>query len=208
MAINNRNQALKRIFDVICSLLVLMLLSPIFLIISLIIKITSPGTVFFKQQRLGLNGQVFWMYKFRSMVPNAVNMGAGMFVEKDDPRITVIGKFLRATSLDELPQLFNILRGEMSFVGPRPAPLHHFKIYDERQIKRLSVKPGITGWAQVEGRLALYWPQRIELDLWYIENYSLWLDLKIVFMTTFVILLRRGDTAQADRKEKDPFMKL
>lgn len=200
--------AIKRIFDVICSLLVLLLLSPIFMIISLIIKITSPGSVCFKQQRLGLNGQVFWMYKFRSMIPNAVNMGSGMFVEKDDPRITAIGRFLRATSLDELPQLLNILRGEMSFVGPRPAPLHHLNIYDERQIKRLSVKPGITGWAQVKGRLALYWPQRIELDLWYIENYSFWLDLRILFMTFSVVLSRRGDTAQADRKEKDPFMKL
>ncbi len=207
MAITKTNQAIKRFFDLISSLLILLMLSPLFILVALVIKTTSPGTVFFKQMRLGLNGQVFWMYKFRSMVPNAVNIGSGMFVEKDDPRITAVGKFLRKTSLEELPQLINILRGEMSLVGPRPAPLHHLKIYDERQKKRLIVKPGITGWAQVKGRLALYWPQRIELDLWYIENYSLWLDLKILLMTFGVILFRRGDTAKEDRKENDPFMR-
>lgn len=208
MAVTKTNQFLKRVFDLICSLLILLILSPLFIIIALAIKITSPGTVFFKQMRLGLNGQVFDMYKFRSMVPNAVNMGSGMFVEKEDPRITAVGKLLRKTSIDELPQLLNILRGEMSLVGPRPAPLHHLNIYDERQKKRLTVKPGITGWAQVKGRLALYWPQRIELDLWYIDNYSFWLDIKILVMTVVVVLFRRGDTAKADRKENDPFMKL
>ncbi|SFG89388.1 exopolysaccharide biosynthesis polyprenyl glycosylphosphotransferase [Desulfotomaculum arcticum] len=208
MAVTKINQTVKRAFDLIGTLLILLLLSPLLIIIALAIKITSPGAVLFKQLRLGLNGEIFWMYKFRSMVPNAVNMGSGMFVEKDDPRITAVGKLLRKTSLDELPQLLNILRGEMSLVGPRPAPLHHLKIYDERQIKRLTVKPGITGWAQVKGRLALYWPQRIELDLWYIDNYSFWLDIKILVMTVTVVLFRRGDTAKADRKENDPFMKL
>lgn len=208
MAITNTNQFLKRLFDLTCSVFLLLILSPLFVLIALAIKITSPGEVFFKQQRLGLNGKIFWMYKFRSMIPNAVNIGAGMFVEKDDPRITPVGKLLRKTSLDELPQLLNIIRGEMSLVGPRPAPLHHLDKYDARQRKRLSVKPGITGWAQVRGRLALYWPERIELDLWYIENYSFWLDLRILAETVLVVFSRRGGTAREDRKEVDPFMKI
>ncbi len=208
MAITNTNQFFKRLFDLTCSIFLLLILSPLFVLIALAIKITSPGEVFFKQQRLGLNGKIFWMYKFRSMIPNAVNIGAGMFVEKDDPRITPVGKLLRKTSLDELPQLLNIIRGEMSLVGPRPAPLHHLDKYDARQRKRLAVKPGITGWAQVRGRLALYWPERIELDLWYIENYSFWLDLRILAETVLVVFSRRGGTAREDRREVDPFMKI
>lgn len=208
MAVTSRNQACKRLFDQFGAFLILLLLSPLLLVVALAIKITSPGEVFFKQQRLGIHGKIFWMYKFRSMVPNAVNLGSGMFLEKDDPRITTIGKFLRKTSIDELPQLFNVLRGEMSLVGPRPAPLHHLAKYDERQRSRLNVKPGVTGWAQVNGRVALYWPERIELDLWYVENYSLWLDLKIFIRTAAVVLSRRGGTAREDRKEADPFMKI
>lgn len=208
MAVTKINQACKRAFDLICTIIILALLSPLFLLTALAIKIASPGEVFFKQQRLGLNGKVFLIYKFRSMIPNAVNMGAGMFVEKEDPRITPVGKLLRKTSLDELPQLLNILRGEMSLVGPRPAPLHHLDKYDDRQRKRLSVKPGITGWAQVRGRLALYWPERIEFDLWYVESYSFWLDLRILVETLPVVLSRRGGTAKEDRKDVDPFMKL
>lgn len=201
-------QAFKRVFDLLSTLTLLLILSPLLIAVALLIKTTSPGTVFFKQQRLGLHGNFFWMYKFRSMVPNAVNMGSGMFVEKDDPRITAVGKILRKTSIDELPQLFNVFLGDMSLVGPRPAPLHHLKKYDERQMKRLNVKPGITGWAQVKGRVALYWPERIELDLWYVDNYSLWLDLKILIKTFGVILFRRGGTAKEDRKDVDPFMKI
>ncbi len=208
MAVTRTNQTCKRVFDLLCTLLILVLLSPLLLVVVLTIKITSPGGVFFKQQRLGLHGKIFWVYKFRSMVPNAVNIGSGMFVEEDDPRITPVGKILRKTSIDELPQLFNVLRGEMSLVGPRPAPLHHLDIYDERQRNRLNMKPGITGWAQVNGRIALYWPERIELDLWYVENYSLWLDLKILSKTVTVIFLHRGGTAREDRKKVDPFMKL
>jgi len=208
MAKTKRNQALKRLFDLIGILLLLVLLSPLFIIVALAIKITSPGDVIFKQQRLGLNREVFWMYKFRSMIPNAQNIGPGMFVEKDDPRITPVGKIIRKTSIDELPQLFNVLRGEMSLVGPRPAPLHHLDKYDERHLKRFLVRPGVTGWAQVNGRVALYWPERIELDLWYVDNYSLLLDLKILLQTVQVVLSHRGGDAQEDRKDVDPFMKL
>jgi len=208
MAVTKRNQAVKRMFDLVGALLILVLLSPLLLLVALAIKITSPGPVIFKQQRLGLHGNIFYLYKFRSMIPNAEKIGSGMFVEKDDPRITFVGKFLRKTSIDELAQLFNVIRGEMSLVGPRPAPLHHLNKYDERQKKRLSVKPGITGWAQVNGRLAIYWPERIELDVWYVEHYSFWLDIKILIKTVAVVLLRRGGTARADRKEVDPFMKI
>lgn len=208
MAVNKRNQVVKRAFDLVVTVLLLLLLSPLLLLVALAIKATSPGEIVFRQKRLGLGGDVFWMFKFRSMVPGAVNMGSGMFVEEDDPRITRVGKFLRKTSLDELAQLFNVLRGEMSLVGPRPAPLHHLDKYDERQRKRLRVKPGITGWAQVKGRLALYWPERIELDLWYVEHCSVWLDLCILFRTVSVVLARRGGKAKEDRKEVDPFMKL
>lgn len=208
MAVIGTNQTCKRVFDLLCTSFILVLLSPLLLVVALAIKITSPGGVFFKQQRLGLHGIIFWVYKFRSMVPNAVNIGSGMFVDKDDPRITPVGKILRKTSIDELPQLFNVFRGEMSLVGPRPAPLHHLDKYDDRQRNRLNMKPGITGWAQVNGRIALYWPERIELDLWYVENYSLWLDLKILFKTVSVVFFHRGGTAREDRKEADPFMKL
>ncbi len=208
MAITRGNQSLKRVLDLLSAFLLLVFLSPLLIAVALAIIVTSPGEVFFKQQRLGLHGKIFWMYKFRSMVPNAVNRGAGMFVEKDDPRITMIGRFLRKTSIDELPQLLNVLRGEMSLVGPRPAPLHHLDLYDKKHRDRLNMKPGITGWAQVNGRLSLYWPERIKLDLWYVENYSFWLDLKILFKTVVVVLSRRGGTAREDRKEADPFMKL
>lgn len=208
MALTKTNQALKRTFDLVCTALILILLSPLLILVALAVKVTSPGEVFYKQQRLGLNGEIFWMYKFRSMVPNAVNMGAGMFIEKNDPRITPVGNLLRKTSLDELPQLFNILRGDMSLVGPRPAPLHHLDKYDARQRERLSVKPGVTGWAQVRGRLALYWPERIELDIWYVENYSFWLDVRILAETIPVVFSHRGGTAKEDRKDVDPFMKM
>jgi len=208
MAVIRSKQAFKRVFDLIGALLLLVLLSPLLIAVALAIKITSPGEVLFKQQRLGQHRKVFWMYKFRSMIPNAQNTGSGMFVEKDDPRITPVGKIIRKASIDELPQLFNVLRGEMSLVGPRPAPLHHLDKYDERQLKRFAVRPGLTGWAQVNGRVALYWPERIELDLWYVENYSFRLDLKILLKTIAVVLFQRGGTAREDRKDVDPFMKV
>ena len=208
MAVTKTNQAVKRVFDILATTLILILLSPLLLAVALAIKITSPGEVIFKQQRMGLHGNPFWMYKFRSMVPNAQFIGSGMFLEKDDTRITTVGKRIRKTSIDELPQLFNVLRGDMSLVGPRPAPLHHRDKYNERQWNRFNVRPGVTGWAQVNGRVALYWPERIELDLWYVDYYSFWLDLKILLRTVVVVLSHRGGDAKEDRKEVDPFMKL
>jgi len=165
MAINKTNQLFKRIFDLFAALILLICFSPISLSIALVIKLTSPGEVIFRQKRLGQYGKVFYLLKFRSMVKNAENIGSGMLMQENDPRVTMVGRFLRKTSLDELPQLINVIKGEMSIVGPRPAPVFHLDKYDEEQAKRLLVKPGITGWAQVNGRVALYWPQRIELDI-------------------------------------------
>lgn len=207
MAITQTNQLLKRMFDLVTAIILLVMFSPLMLLIAIAIKITSPGEVIFKQERLGRHGRVFYLLKFRSMVKNAVNLGSGMLLEENDPRITPVGKFLRKTSLDELPQLINVLKGEMSMVGPRPAPVFHLPKYDAEQRRRLLVKPGITGWAQVNGRVALYWPQRIELDLWYIDHYSLWLDILILFKTVLAIFDKKSSTARPDRKDVDPFMK-
>lgn len=135
-------------------------------------------------------------------------MGSGMLLEENDTRITPLGKFLRKTSLDELPQLINVLKGEMSMVGPRPAPVFHLPKYDDEQRRRLQFRPGITGWAQVNGRVALYWPQRIELDLWYIDHYSLLLDYKILLKTAWTVFDRKSTAAKPDRKDVDPFMKM
>jgi len=182
----------KRAIDLLGSLTGLLITSPLLLGVALAIKLDDGGPVFFRQQRAGLKGQAFRIFKFRTMVINAEKQGAGVFVEEEDPRITRVGKFLRHTSLDELPQLINILRGEMSLVGPRPTLPYQVENYDQKQMRRLDVKPGITGWAQVNGRSALTWPERIELDLWYIENWSLWLDLKII-LKTFLVVLKKGN---------------
>jgi len=179
----------------------LIILSLLFGIVALAIKIDDRGPVFFRQERVGKDGSVFRVFKFRSMVVDAEKKGAGVFVEEDDPRITRVGKFLRNTSIDELPQLINVLKGDMSLVGPRPTLPYQVEQYDARQWRRLKVKPGITGWAQVNGRNELTWPERIELDLWYIDNLNLWLDIKILFKTVLAVLSRQG---LYRRGKKDP----
>ena len=176
----------KRLFDVILSLLAIIILSPILLILALAVKIDSPGPIIFKQQRIGKNGKVFNIYKFRSMCVGAEKTGSGVYSDKSDKRVTKVGKFLRATSLDELPQFFNVLFGHMSFIGPRPPLTYHPWTYDkytEEQLKMFDVRPGITGWAQVNGRREVEWNKRIKLNVYYVENVSLLLDLKIIFMT-------------------------
>ncbi|MGI6317350.1 MAG: sugar transferase [Dethiobacteria bacterium] len=183
---------IKRAVDIVVSLSGLILLLPFFGVIAVAIKIDDPGPVFFRQERSGKNGRVFRIYKFRSMVVDAERKGAGVFVEENDSRITRVGKVLRHTSLDEFPQLINVLKGEMSLVGPRPTLPYQIERYDERQRKRLEVRPGITGWAQVNGRNALTWPERIELDLWYVDNWSLWLDLIILWRTFLIVAKREG----------------
>lgn len=186
------NMIIKRIFDFIGSIILLIILPPFFIIVAILIKLDSKGPVFFKQNRIGKNEQLFKIVKFRTMVDDAENIGPGIYTSEIDPRITRIGKVLRKLSIDEIPQIINILKGDMSFIGPRPAPIHHLNQYSEKEKLRLRMKPGITGWSQVNGRNKITWPERIEKDIWYIENYSLWLDIKIFFKTIKVILTSEG----------------
>lgn len=201
-AIDGVQLILKRIFDLILSTAGLFLTSPLFLLIAIAIRLDSPGPVIFKQQRVGENCKLFWMYKFRSMVADAEQQqhqvvqsnGNGPVVHKvkDDPRVTRVGRFLRRTSLDELPQLFNVLKGEMSLVGPRPELPWLVDRYEAWQRKRFAVPPGITGWWQVNGRSERMMHLHTEDDLYYIQNYSLWLDLKILWKTIGVVLRGEG----------------
>lgn len=204
----------KRIFDIIFSFLLLVILFPLLVIISILIKIDSKGPIFFIQERAGLKGKPFKIYKFRTMIPNAVNIGNGIYTAENDPRITRVGKFLRRTSLDELPQLFNILKGDMSIIGPRPTLMYQIEQYNNEQRKRLNMKPGVTGLAQVNGRNSLSWPERIKYDIYYVENWSLWLDIKILIKTIKVVLTGEGlygekdkfiikDKSELEMKEKD-----
>jgi exopolysaccharide biosynthesis polyprenyl glycosylphosphotransferase len=184
----------KRVFDIIVSFLLLLLLSPLFLVLAILIKKTSPGSVFFFQQRVGRNKRLFSMCKFRSMVQNAEaklaeleaknEVSGPVFKIKDDPRLTPIGKFLRRTSLDELPQLWNVLKGDMSLVGPRPLPIRDYAGFDQNwQRRRFSVLPGITCLWQVTGRSNIGFDRWMELDMEYIDDWTFWLDLKILLLT-------------------------
>lgn len=176
----------KRFFDVILSVIGIVILALPMLIIAIAIKIDSRGPVIFKQERVGKNGKVFNIYKFRSMCVGAEKTGSGVYSGKGDARVTRIGKILRATSLDEIPQFFNLLKGDMSFIGPRPPLTYHpwpYEEYTEEQKKMFNVRPGMTGWAQVNGRKGVEWHRRIELNVWYVEHVSLWLDIKIILKT-------------------------
>jgi len=186
----NRDSVLKRIIDVLISGIGLIILFPVFVIIGILIKLDSKGPVFFRQRRAGKGGKIFVAYKLRTMVDNAEKIGLGYEIAKDDDRITRVGKHLR-WGIDELPQLINVFKGEMSMVGPRPALPHQVEKYSERDRRRLEVKPGITGWALVNGRNILSWPERIKLDIWYIDHWSIWLDLKILFKTIWVVIFTR-----------------
>lgn len=181
----------KPVLDWIIAFIALVVLAIPMVIIAVVVKLESKGPVLFRQERIGYNGKVFHILKFRSMQVNAEKTGSGVYSEKGDPRVTRVGRILRATSLDELPQFLNILRGEMSFVGPRPPLTYHPWPYDEytdQQRKMFSVRPGITGWAQVNGRKGVEWNKRIELNVWYVEHTSLFLDIRILFMTVFKVL--------------------
>lgn len=180
----------KRFFDIVISLLAIIVLALPMLIIVIAVKIDSKGPVIFKQERVGKDGKVFWIYKFRSMCVGAENTGSGVYSGENDARVTKVGKFLRATSLDELPQFFNVLKGDMSFIGPRPPLTYHpwtLDKYTEEQKRMFEVRPGITGWAQVNGRKEVEWNKRIKLNVWYVDNVSVWLDIKIIFMTVFKV---------------------
>lgn len=183
-------RGVKRAFDVILAGIIFVISAIPLLIVAVIIKIDSAGPALFKQERLGVGGKPFKILKFRSMVVNAEHTGSGVYSGKNDSRITRVGRIIRATSIDELPQLINILKGEMSFIGPRPALTYHpwpFEEYTEHQKHMFDVRPGITGWAQVHGRKEVPWPERIELNIWYVEHMSFLLDLRIFFMTIFKV---------------------
>lgn len=180
---------IKRVIDILLSLIALIIALPILLVIALAIKLSSKGSIFFIQKRLGEHGKIFDIYKFRTMVQDAEKVGTGIFTSHDDPRITKVGHLLRKTSLDEVPQILNVLKGDMSLVGPRPPVPYHphkYEDYSDEQRMRFTVKPGITGYAQVIGRNTLTWDERIDLDIEYVENMSMMLDLKILFKTVFV----------------------
>jgi lipopolysaccharide/colanic/teichoic acid biosynthesis glycosyltransferase len=187
-----------RLFDLAVAALALAVFAPVIAACALAIRLESPGPVIYRQRRVGKDGEPFEMLKLRTMVSGAEGIGAGLAVNEGDPRITRIGAFLRRWSLDELPNFVNVLRGEMSIVGPRPTVQVQVDQYTDRQRRRLEVKPGITGWAQVNGRASLPWPERIELDVWYVDNRSLRLDVQILLRTVRMLLsgdgLYKGET--------------
>lgn len=195
---------IKRLLDIIISLFGLIILSPLLLIVAIAIKLESEGPVIFKQERLGLNGKVFKIYKFRSMCVGAEK--GGVYETKGDVRVTKVGKFIRKTSIDEFPQFVNILKGDMSLIGPRPALTYHpwtYNEYTDEQKRMFHVRPGVTGWAQVNGRKEVEWPRRIELNVEYVDNLSVFLDLKIFFKTIIKVLTMQdnvniGETAKSN----------
>ena len=205
------NRFIKRFLDFVIALIALVVLSPIFVITSLAIKLDSKGPVIFKQKRIGKDGKVFDIYKFRSMCVGAEGKGSGVYSGKGDARVTKVGKFIRATSIDELPQLVNILKGDMSFVGPRPPLTYHpwpIDEYSDEQLLMFALRPGVTGWAQVHGRKDVEWHKRIKLNVWYVKNVSLLLDVKIMFMTVFKVLTNAdneniGETVKREEKTKE-----
>ena len=190
-------EIIKRLIDVICSFIGVVVLSPLFIVIAIIIKATSKGPVFFSQKRVGKNGKEFDMYKFRSMVVNAEElkeklasqneMSGPMFKMKDDPRVTKVGKFIRKTSIDELPQLWNVLKGDMSLVGPRPSLPKEVAQFEEWMHRRLEVKPGLTCYWQVSGRNNIDFEDWMKLDIRYVEERSLFVDIKLILKTIFVL---------------------
>ncbi|MCS6907039.1 MAG: sugar transferase [Anaerolineales bacterium] len=183
----------KRLFDKIVSLLLIVLLSPLMLFIALIVWLVHGSPVLFRQQRPGYLGKPFTCYKFRTMVERRDEQGNLL---PDEQRLTRLGRFLRSTSLDELPELLNVLRGEMSLVGPRPLLMQYLDRYTPEQARRHEVLPGITGWAQVNGRNALSWEEKFRLDVWYVDHWSFWLDLKILALTLIKVLKREGISSE------------
>lgn len=196
---------IKRIIDIALSALTIIILSWLYLIVALLIKLTSKGPVLFKQDRIGKNGKVFQILKFRSMKVGAEKTGSGVYSSKDDPRVTRIGKFIRTTSIDELPQLFNVLMGDMALIGPRPPLTYHpwnWENYTDEQKRMFEVRPGITGWAQTHGRKDVEWNKRIELNVWYVDHVSFGLDFKIFWLTIFKILTNADNENKGETVKK------
>jgi lipopolysaccharide/colanic/teichoic acid biosynthesis glycosyltransferase len=182
---------IKRGLDLLASVVGLAVLAVPFAIIAVAIKLDSRGPIFFRHPRIGRNGVTFVPLKFRTMVAGAMDRGLGTTVSAGDQRLTRVGAFLRRWALDELPQLWNVLKGEMSHVGPRPTFAYQVEQYDDIQRRRLEMRPGITGWAQINGRNAITWPERIELDVWYVDHATLWLDFKIMLKTLWLAFVVR-----------------
>ena len=178
---------IKRVFDFSLALILIFIFSPIYVVVALLILIKMRRPILFRQKRPGLHDNIFGIYKFRTMTNEKDANGELL---SDEKRLVGIGKFIRSTSLDELPQIFNVLKGEMSFVGPRPLLAEYLPLYNKTQKKRHDVKPGITGWAQVHGRNAISWEHKFEYDVWYVENKSFFLDMKILWMTFFKVIKR------------------
>lgn len=179
----------KRLFDIILSIVLIIVFSPFYIVVSILILVKMGRPILFRQKRPGFNEKIFGIYKFRTMTNDTDKDGNLL---PDEQRLLGLGKTIRSLSLDELPQIFNVLKGEMSFVGPRPLLVQYLPLYNDRQKKRHDVKPGITGWAQVNGRNAISWKQKFEYDVWYVENQSFWLDIKILWLT-FLKVVKRSD---------------
>ncbi|MDF0748964.1 sugar transferase [Marinobacter sp. 71-i] len=186
---------MKRLFDVICALLVLLALLPVILIVFMLVRVKLGSPVFFRQTRPGKGGRPFQMVKFRTMLGAADARGELL---PDDQRMTQFGSFLRSTSLDELPELWNVLKGDMSLVGPRPLLVEYLPLYSKNQYRRHEIRPGITGWAQVNGRNAVSWEDRFKLDVWYVDNQSFLLDIKILYLTVKKVLARDGISGEGE----------
>ena len=192
---------IKSIFDKTLALFLIILFSPIYIVISLLIFFKMGSPILFRQKRPGYKEKIFGIYKFRTMT-NEKDANGNLL--PDDKRLVGIGKFIRSTSLDELPQLFNVLKGEMSFVGPRPLLEEYLPLYNEKQKRRHDVKPGITGWAQVNGRNAISWEQKFDYDVWYVDNQSFWLDIKILWLT-FLKVVKRSDISSSTSSTMEKF---
>ena len=192
---------IKSIFDKILALFLIILFSPIYIVISLLIFFKMGSPILFRQKRPGYKEKIFGIYKFRTMTNEKDEFGNLL---PDDKRLVGIGKFIRSTSLDELPQLFNVLKGEMSFVGPRPLLEEYLPLDNQKQKRRHDVKPGITGWAQVNGRNAISWEQKFDYDVWYVDNQSFWLDIKILWLT-FLKVVKRSDISSSTSSTMEKF---
>lgn len=186
---------MKRLFDLLISLFTLIALSPVIIITVVLVKLKLGSPIFFTQDRPGLHGKTFKIMKFRTMLDASDKHGNQL---SDELRMTAFGCFLRSASLDELPGLFNVIRGDMSLVGPRPLLVEYLPLYNKKQEKRHNVRPGITGWAQINGRNAISWEEKFELDVWYVENQSFWLDIKILLLTVKKVFIKDGISANGE----------
>jgi undecaprenyl phosphate N,N'-diacetylbacillosamine 1-phosphate transferase len=192
---------LKAVFDRVLAFILIIVFLPIMIVVGIFVYVTIGSAIFFRQVRPGKNEKLFTIYKFRTMRDEKDSEGNLL---PDEMRLKGVGKFIRSTSLDELPQLFNVLKGDMSFIGPRPLLVEYLKLYDDRQKRRHNVTPGITGWAQVNGRNAISWQKKFDLDIWYVDHCSFWLDLKILFMT-FLKLFKRSDVSSSNHVTMERF---